>query len=317
MLPKVSFTSVLSLDDVARVADLTLLPQVRSWVPGDQRLEALRDELEWPVTTAVTDMDFAREFAAAQPRSGQPARAYLNRWIDVAGDLTVLAGPRYRGRDPNRPFVAIDATSRPLRRADMPRLRAVVAAEFAAFEPGYVTIWDSGAAGAWPGSRSDLRNIAGRLDDLRSNAVPPELDARPAQTLGFYQRYEEIHARQVAVDPNHALHTMIETREDLDKLRAAGTLFEVFRNDVWAGVIAVEPGVQHGLRGYIVIELLLDPGVRGHGYGKHLSGLLARHVDAAGDAFLLGTIHTDNLPSYRSAIASGRIDVGGEVLFDL
>ena len=317
MLPEVSFTSVLTVDDVARVADLTLLPQVRSWVPRDRRLGALRDELEWSVTTAVTDMDFARGFAAAQPRSGQPARAYLNRWIDVAGDLTVLAGPRYRGRDPNRPFVAIDAASRPLRLADIPRLRAVTAAEFAAFEPGYVTIWDSSAAGAWPGSRSDLRNVAGRLDDLRANTVPPELDARPAQTLGFYQRYEEIHARQVAVDPEHALHTQIETREDLDELREAGTLFEVFRDDVWAGVMAVEPGVQRGLRGYIVIELLLDPGIRGRGYGKHLSGLLARHLDAAGDAFLLGTIHTDNLPSYRSAIASGRIDVGGEVLFDL
>lgn len=308
---------MLTLDDVAGVADLTLLPQVRSWVPRDQRLEALRDELEWSVTTAVTDMDFARGYAAAQPRSGQPARAYLNRWIDVAADLTVLAGPRYRGRDPNRPFVAIDAASRRLHLADIPRLRAVVAAEFAAFEPGYVTIWDSGTAGAWPGSRSDLRNVAGRLDDLRSNTVPPELDARPAQTLGFYQRYEAIHARQVAVDPDHALHTRIETHEDLDELREAGTLFEVFRDDVWAGVMAVEPGTQHGLRGYIVIELLLEPGVRGHGYGKHLGGLLARHLDAAGDAFLLGTIHTDNLPSYRSAIASGRIDVGGEVLFDL
>jgi hypothetical protein len=63
----------------------------------------------------------------------------------------------------------------------MPRLRAVVAAELAAFEPSYVTIWDSAAAGAWPGSRSDLRNVAGRLDDLRSRAVPPEPDARPAQ----------------------------------------------------------------------------------------------------------------------------------------
>ena len=269
------------------------------------------------MTTAVTDMDFARGFAAAQPRSGQPARAYLNRWIDVARDLTVLAGPRYRGRDPNRPFVAIDAASRPLHLADMPRLRAVAAAEFAAFEPGYVMIWDSGAAGAWPGSRSDLRNVAGRLGDLRSITVPPELDARPAQTLGFYQRYEEIHARQVAADPDHALHTQIETREDLNALREAGTLFEVFQDDVWAGVIAAEPGAQHGLRGYIVIELLLDPSVRGLGYGKHLGGLLARHLDAPGDAFLLGTIHTDNLPSYRSAIASGRIDVGGEVLFDL
>ena len=40
---------------------------------------------------------------------------------------------------------------------------------------------------------------------------------------------------------------------------------------------------------------------------RFLAGVAA--ILGPGDAFLLGTIHIDNLPSYRSAIASGRIDV--------
>jgi GNAT superfamily N-acetyltransferase len=306
-----------TLDDLARVADESLHPQVRAWVSRTDRLAALREEMRWAVSTATADMDFARGFAAAQPHSGQPARAYLNRWVEVTDDLSVLAGPRYRGLDPNQPFVAIDATSRRLDSVDALLLRGRIKAEFAPFQPGYVTIWDSAAAGAWPGSRSDLRNLAGRLGDLRRNQVPDELEARTAHTLDFYRRYAEIHAGHVAADPAHALHARLEASDDLDELREAGTLFEVFADNSWAGVIAAEPAVSHGLRGYTVVELLLDPAFRGRGYGRHLGTLLARHLDARDEEFLLGTIHVDNASAYRSAIASGRIDVGGEVLFGL
>ncbi len=75
--------------------------------------------------------------------------------------------------------------------------------------------------------------------------------------------------------------------------------------------------MQHGLRGAIIVELLLDPAVRGQGYGRHLSTLLAQHLQAPDDWFLLGTIHLDNQASYRSAIAAGRRDVGGEVIVTL
>jgi GNAT superfamily N-acetyltransferase len=306
-----------TLDDLARVADDSLHPQVRAWVPRTERLAALREEMRWSVTTAMTDMEFARGFATAQPRSGQPARAFLNRWIDVADDLSVLAGPRYRGRDPNRPFVAIEAGSRRLDAVDMLLLNRRIAAEFAPFAPGYVAIWDSAADGAWPGGRSDLRNLAGCIGDLRRNEVPAELTARTAHTLDFYRRYAEIYAGQVAADPAHALHTRLETSDDLDELREAGTLFEVLADGAWAGLIAAEPATSHGLRGFTVVELLLDPAFRGRGFGRHLSTLLAQGLDAPDTAFLLGTIHVDNTPAYRSAIASGRIDVGGEVLFDL
>lgn len=113
------------------------------------------------------------------------------------------------------------------------------------------------------------------------------------------------------------MHARLETREDLDELLAARMVFDVVLHGQWVGLIAAEPGVQHGLRGAIVVVLLLDPAVRGRGYGRHLSTLLAQHLPAPDDRFLLGTIHRDNTASYKSAIAAGRLDVGGEVIVTL
>ncbi len=248
-----------TLDALAEVADAGLHPCVRARVPQAERFATLREELEWALTTAATDMEFARGFAAAQPQSGQPAEAYLNRWLTVTGDLDVLVGPRYRARDPQRPFVAVDAASRVVKPGDLSALAAMTRESFASFRPGYVALWSSDPAGSWPGTRSDNRNVAGRLGDLRRNSVPPELSVESATGLDFYDRYAQIHRDHVVREPAHALHARIESRADLTELVDAGTLFHVLLNGRWAGLVAAEPGVQHGLRGAVVVELLLEP----------------------------------------------------------
>lgn len=306
-----------TLDALVKVADAGLHPWVRSLVQQEQRLAALREELEWAVTTAATEMDFARGFAAAQPQSGQPAEAFLNRWLTVTGDLDVLVGPRYRARDPQRPFVAVDAASRVVKSGDLSALVAVTRESFAPFRPGYVRLWSSDPVGSWPGTRSDMRNVAGQLGDLRRNGVPAELSVEIATGLDFYDRYAQIHRDHVVRETTHALHARLESRADLTELVDAGTLFHVLLSGRRAGLVAAEPGVQHGLRGAVVVELLLEPSVRGQGHGKHLSTLLAQHLEAPDDQFLLGTIHVDNAAAYRAAIASGRRDVGGEVVVPL
>jgi hypothetical protein len=35
------------------------------------------------------------------------------------------------------------------------------------------------------------------------------------------------------------------------------------------------------------------------------------------DQCLMGTIHAHNLPSYRSAVGAGRVDVGGEIIIPI
>lgn len=305
------------LDDVVQVADQTLHPLVRERVPKAIRLAALRTELTWALSTAMTDLEFAEGFAAAQPQSGQPPEAFLNRWVAVAADLSVLVGPRYRGRDPHKPFVSVEASSRPLAPEDLPTLRGVLGAEFSAFHPLYVRCWSAEPPGAWPGTRPDMRNVVGHISDLGQRPLPSGLTARAASDLAFYNCYAEIHRIHVEREPEHAVHSKLETREDLTELIDDGTLFEVFVDDQWAGIVGAYADSRAGLSGYTVKELILDHEVRGRGYGSALSTVLAKELPAAEDAWLLGTIHTDNVTAYRSALAAGRTDVGGEVLVTL
>ena len=45
---------------------------------------ALAEELRFWLCTAAQDLDHARSYAAAAPQSGEPAEAYLDRWLPLA-----------------------------------------------------------------------------------------------------------------------------------------------------------------------------------------------------------------------------------------
>lgn len=163
------------------------------------------------------------------------------------------------------------------------------------------------------------RHAHDRWPARRAQCAPrsAEVTVRQAVDLRLLDRYQQIHREHVARQPSHALHSRVEAVEDLQRWLEAGTLFEVLVDGRWARVLAGEPRVVHGMRGPTVTEVLLDPAVRGRGYGKHLSALLARNLTLPDDEILAGTIHVDNTPSMRSALAAGRVDVGGEITIPL
>ena len=305
------------IDVLAEVADAGLHPLVHSWRARADRLAALREELAWSVEVASRDMDYARDFAVHQPASGAPPERFLDRWLAAGRDLSVMCGPRYRGRDPDLPFVDVIGSDRVIGFEDLPALRALARREFAEFRPGYVRLWTADPVGTWPGTGADNRLVAAPFGELRARAVPSGLTVRPATDLAFVDRYERIHRDHVARQPSHARHSQVEEIEDLQRWLEAGTLFEVFVDGHWSGVLAGEPRVVHGTRGATVVEILLDDPVRGRGYGKHLSALLAQNLTLPDDEILSGTIHVDNTPSMRSALGAGRVDVGGDVIVPL
>ncbi len=159
--------------------------------------------------------------------------------------------------------------------------------------------------------------MVGLLRDLRRRETPPELSAVQRTDTAFYDRYLQIHSRQVAHDPTHARHARCEDQQDLADLAGQGLLFDVQVNDEWAGIIAAEADVRRGIRGATVVELLLDPEYRGLSYGQHLSTLLAKVLPLPDEECLMGTIHVENVAAYRSALRAGRVDVGGEIVIPL
>ncbi len=300
------------LDLLVAASDAGLHPWVHAHVPEAVRRAALTDELG-SVLRRAQDLEHARAYAEAAPQSGEPPEAYLDRWLTLPDGAHVLAGPRYLGRDPDLPFVGVPAADRPLRPDDRAGLVAVARTAFAAFRPGFVMVTTADPVDAWPGAGSELRQVVGLLGGLRARDTPPGLATRPRADTACYDRYRAIHEAHVAADPRHGRHTRCEDEEDLARLAAAGLLHDVLVDGSWAGLLAAEPDGRRGVRGATVVELLLEPTHRGRGLGRHLSALLARALPLPDEECLLGTIHADNTPAYRAALAAGRHDVGGEV----
>jgi hypothetical protein len=65
-----------------------------------------------------------------------------------------------------------------------------------------------------------------------------------------------------------------------------------------------------GLPSYVVQELVLTSTHRGHGYGPHLSTLLAASLPDQ-SRILTGTIHAANTSARTAALNAGRQDIGG------
>ena len=306
-----------SLETLVDAADAGLHPWVHDHVAEPVRRSALADELGFCLHTAAQDLAYAAAFAEVAPAIGQPVAAYLDRWVPIGYGAHVLVGPRYLGRDPNLPFVMVSASDRPLTPADRTDLEAVAQEHFSAFTPGFVMLTTADPIDVWPDTHPELRQVVGPLGELRRRVAPSEPSVALRRDTAFYERYQEIFDRDVARDPAHARHTRVEERQDLQDLADRGYLFDVRVDGDWAGILAAEPDARRGVRGATVVELILDHSFRGRGYGQHLSTLLSRAVPLPDDECLLGTIHADNVRSYRSALAAGRVDVGGEIVIPL
>ena len=301
-----------ALETLVDAADEGLHPWVHSHVPAGVRRAALEEELGFWLHTAAQDLDYARRYAADAPQSGQPPEAYLDRWLTLADGGHVLAGPRYLGQDPNLPFVGVSASDRVLRPADAGALAELARVSFAPFRPGFVLVTTADGADEWPGAGNEKRLLVGQLGELRARKTPMELTTTPRTDTDFYDRYLEIHETQVERQPAHGRHTRAEAKADLQALVEKRLVFDVRVDGEWAGVLAAEPDADRGMRGATVVELLLAPEQRGRGWGRHLSVLLAHALSMDDGDCLMGRIHLDNASAYRSALAAGRVDVGGE-----
>jgi hypothetical protein len=306
------------LEVIVEAADAGLHPWVKDHFPTHVRRKALEEELCFWITTGAMDLSWAANFRAQVPDVGQPAESYLAKWLPLDdGASHVLIGPRYLGLDPEWPFVAVAASDRPLVPSDQAALVEIAREEFAPFSPRFVMITASDPVGSWPGTTPEMRLVTGLLEDLRSRPVPRGLRTEPRRDTGFYEDYLRIHKIHVQSAPIHARYARCESRTDLQELADMGFLFDVLVQGGWAGLLAARPVAVGGMPGAVVIELVLDHPHRGRGYGPALSTLLAKALPLAGDQALFGTVHYENKSAYRAALASGRVDVGGEVVIPL
>ncbi|THF70008.1 hypothetical protein E7T06_09570 [Deinococcus sp. Arct2-2] len=217
---------------------------------------------------------------------------------------------RFEGGNPEKPFVDVSATTRPVLAADLPVLLALAQQTYGVFNPQRLRFWSSAEAGAFAGTQPDMRVLAAPVNQLRDRSTPLELSLRPTLDTSQLEAAREAYADVDRLHPAHPAQARILSEEDLQETVDAGTMFDVLRNGEWVGYAGARAETLCGLPAYVVQELLLIPSARGKGFGAFLTPMLAQQLPEQ-DRVLMGTIHAENKGSLQAALRAGRHDIGG------
>lgn len=295
-------------------------PRIRSWYDDGRLAEQLAAGLTTEADR-VGSVDFGTEFRdAVDPDIEPDPLAWANRWIELEDGGWAVCGIRFRALDRARPFVDVVATSE----APTPDGLAAVAADvlpaFTVFEPlclridapdpvGIVAALD--ADPRFGPAQVDQYVVAGLVSELlERQPASDEVALRPGVPDQLAARVAEIYAQH---SEEAGAWARPEDAESLAECAAQGLLFEILVDDSPAGVVAAIREDGHGMSGFCVQELVLDPSWRGRGLAPRAVRRLLDELPARAGDVLWGTIHPANQPSLRQALSLGREIVGGYV----
>ncbi|WP_246078152.1 GNAT family N-acetyltransferase [Rhodoglobus vestalii] len=197
----------------------------------------------------------------------------------------------------------------------MAALGAAAVEVFGSFDPHYLRMWSAAPTDAFVGTHCDRRFLAAPVRNLVADGrenIPVELSLTAATDLSGWDAAAAAYDAVDAEHPGHSEQAQIADAEGFQQSIDAGTLFDIIVDDSWAGWIGVttETSSSLGLPCYEVVEIILSPQHRGHGYGPHLNRLLAHELPDR-EWILMGTIHASNRGALEAARRVGRDDVGG------
>jgi L-amino acid N-acyltransferase YncA len=298
-------------------------PVIRSWYAEG----ALRGNLREPMSVEadrLDNADFGREFRDGVGIDGpEDPLAWANRWLDLPDGGWAVAGIRFRGRDTARPFVDVVATTAPPTADGLAAVADTVVSAFDEFAPlclrvdapdGPALVDTLNADARFERSCAiDMHVVAGPVHALRHHARSSAYDrvqirSGDAETLA--PRVTTIYSDLAGAEPELATWAQPEDLESLAECAEEGLLFEVLVDGSRAGVVAAVPHDDHGMTGFGVQELCLDPEHRGRRLAPGVVQRLVDELPAGPNDVLWGTIHPANAPSLRNALSIGRTLVG-------
>ncbi|WP_412749990.1 hypothetical protein [Krasilnikovia sp. M28-CT-15] len=314
------------MDDLVEARLGWTSPTIASWYAEPDLRKQLRDAVA-AEADRTGNADFGGEFRD-QVGTGGPADPleWANRRLDLPGGGWALTGIRFRGRDVDRPFVDVVATSLRPAPDSLSVVGAAVASAYRDFAPLCLRVAAPDAPRLvqqlrrdprfGPHCAIDMHVVAGLVSQLRAHPRANSyagVGLRAGNPQRLVQRVAAIYEELAEREPELPMWANPENLESLTECADAGLLFEVLVDGASAGVVAALRDDAHAMRGFSVQELCLDASHRGR---RLASGVVQRLVDQldAGDGDVLwGTIHPSNAASLRNALSIGRELVGGYV----
>ncbi|MFT5685238.1 MAG: hypothetical protein ACI8RZ_006187 [Myxococcota bacterium] len=257
------------------------------------------------VLTRACDRAGAAKWKASSPRLPATVDDLLARMVPV-GPGTALLELRFRGLDPDFPFVEVVATDFTVTPALLPALLTAASQTWPTIPLRWLGLWVASHAGWQPPGAGDMHLVVGALASLDCDPGPLTTTPADADSLPrVVSAYADFHTARPDLSP----HVNALDAETLDDLIATGTAWDAWLDGAWAGLLAVEASPLLGGPGFVVIEEVLAPALRGQGLGAVLQRAGLANLPPTPGGLVWGTIHEDNLPSRKTAARVGRTEV--------
>lgn len=295
-------------------------PKLQQWYTHAELQSNLQPELE-ATTIEYFTPEFSSGFASHFAELGIAPERFAHRLLEVAG-RRFIAGIRFFGGDVKRPFVEVARISQPLEnRAECEQISELIKNEFAEFAPSRWRIFQvSHQPYQFEGCAGDLRVLAGLLGEINQQPMP-ENAARvqliPATSSQFYPRYVALYQQLYQERPWLPDVARTESLEDIEHYLQHDKVFEIFVDGQWAGITIAARDQGWGVRGWLMVEIVLDTQFRGQDLAVTVQRLLVKQLEDDGKDCLFGTIGAVNLPMQKTAARVGRFDIGGYFWVDL
>ncbi len=301
-------------------AKTSLHPTVSAWTSP----QIVHKELVCEIKQAclyLTENDFGVQFHQSCPVPGAAPKDYLHKFLKLPGKACAIVGIRFRGLDPNFPFVELAAYNFPLEdEALRKELLSAVTERFRVFTPQWLRVrLSSHRSHGWLSHLEhlqDQRYLAGHLQTLQRQKIElpryGELRVEPCvNDKAFWFRYLEAYDAFVAARPELRHEVQATTLESFDLCQKEGLICQFWRGDQWVGLVAAAPDREWGIVGYCMYEEILMPEFWGQGYGSAVQRHFLERLKPVDNALIYGTIYAQNHPSLATAKRNGRIDIGG------
>ena len=293
-------------------------PLQRTWYTPETLRDLYQRDLRADIERVLSD-ELAKKFHHYCPVPGASDDDFKNRWLELPGLGRAIIGIRFWNLDLGRPFVAVTFSETLLQPGtDIGALKSAVAEVYGLFQPKHLRFFFPGHwrgdISTWREAHWEKRYLAAPLREMCALPKPRNLGRlrlRQAADMTFYAAYADLYERRFAAFPLLREYTRTETEEAMAEYLQEGTLFEVEVDGAWSGIICVTRHVEQGLKGFLVVEMLLEPHLSGQGLGVAAQYRLAHALNAEEDDVLFGTIDARNTATIKTARRSGRADVGG------
>lgn len=232
------------------------------------------------------------------------------------GTKVVLAGLRFRNLDLQFPFVALKLNFRVNDESTIQLLRKLVRANFEESVPRGFTIWEKPAQNLLQ-TETWSYIVAGPTAAIEPQDLPQGVELTNANSAAvFYDAYAAEYEAFRETHPKLAPFVQVESQADLDASGAKGLMTSISDAQGWAGLVVAKSSPLFGKKGLSMLDILVSKRLRGEGLGRKIQSHFVANLR---DQFELvwGYIHSENIPSLRTAQSLGRTIIQQEYFFSL